>query len=118
MMREVIKSKIHRLMVTDSDLNYQTSITIDEDLMDKADMLENEKIYIVNVTNGNRFDSYVVKGVRGSGVICVNGSTAHLAKKDDIIIILTYYSIADERIKNHKTNIIFVDMQNRVVNNV
>lgn len=118
MMREVIKAKIHRLTVTDSDLNYQTSITIDEDLMDKADLLENEKISVVNVTNGNRFDSYVMKGLRGSGVVCVNGEAAHLAQKDHVVIILAYADIAEENVKNHKTNVIFVDMQNKVLNNI
>lgn len=117
MIREVLKAKIHRLTVTDADLHYEGSLTIDEDLMDAADIIEYEKVYIANVTNGNRFETYAIKGMRGSGVICVNGAAAHLAKKDDIIIVFTYTHIQDEMLKNHKPKLVFVCSKNKIKSN-
>lgn len=114
MMREVLKAKIHRLTVTDSNLNYEGSITIDENLMEAADIIEYEKVSVANVTNGNRFETYAIKGIRGSGVICVNGAAAHLAKKDDIVIIFTYTHIQEDAIKNYKPSLVFVDLKNKI----
>ena len=90
---EILKSKIHRATVTQADLDYIGSITIDEDLMDAVNLIENEKVDIYDVTNGNRLHTYVIKGKRGSGVIGINGAAAHLVKKGDIVIISSYASM-------------------------
>lgn len=87
---ELLKSKIHRATVTDADLNYEGSITIDEDLIDAAKLLINEKVAIVNNNNGERFETYVIRGERGSGIICLNGAAARKVQKGDIIIIMSY----------------------------
>ena len=89
-MRAFLRSKIHKAKVTQADLNYVGSLTIDEDLMDKADILEFEKVFIVDNTNGARIETYAIKGERGSGVICANGAAAHLIKEGDEIIIMTF----------------------------
>ena len=89
MLVEVVKSKIHRVTVTQADLNYIGSITIDEDLMDAANIIANEKVYIVNNNNGERFSTYVIKGERGSGVICLNGAAARKVQPGDVVIIMT-----------------------------
>ena len=104
MMREVIKSKINRLTVTRTDLNFKDSITIDETLMDKSDILEN-----------NRFEAEVIKGIANTGIISINGKYVRLAKKDDVIVILSYGNIPEEHIKKHITNIIQVNMHNMVI---
>ena len=93
---EVVKSKIHRVTVTEADLNYIGSITIDEDLMDAANIIEGERVYIVDNNNGERFDTYVIKGQRGSGVICLNGAAARRVQKGDIIIIMSYATMPFE----------------------
>ena len=115
MMRSVIKSKIHRLTVTRTDLNFKNSITIDEALMDKADILEGDRVSVINLSNDKRFETFVVKGIRKTGVIGINGDNVHYAKKDDTIIILSYGYIPEENIKNHKTKIIFVNMNNMMI---
>lgn len=104
---EVLKSKIHRVSVTQADLNYIGSITIDEDLMDAVNLIENERVHIYNITNGNRFETYVIKGARGSGVIGINGAAAHLANVGDLIIIVSYASMPFEDAKTHQPHIIF-----------
>ena len=115
MMRSVIKSKIHRLTVTRTDLNFKDSITIDEAIMDKADIMEGDKVSIINLSNDRRFETVVVKGIRDTGIIGINGDNVHHAKKDDTIIILSYSHIPEESIKNHKTKVIFVNMKNFII---
>ncbi len=109
---EVLKSKIHRATVTEANLNYIGSITIDEDLMDAARLIENEKVSIYNITNGSRLDTYVIKGERRSGVICLNGAAAHKVAVDDLIIIVSYATMDMEEAKNFKPCIISPDKNN------
>ncbi|HWP98145.1 MAG TPA: aspartate 1-decarboxylase [Syntrophomonadaceae bacterium] len=116
MLRYMLKSKIHRAVVTDADLNYKGSITVDQDLMDAADIVENEKVTIVNNNNGARFDTYVIAGERGSGVICLNGAAARLVHRGDIVIILTYTLLEEEECRSHKPCLVFVNDKNQVEN--
>ncbi len=109
---EVLKSKIHRATVTKANLNYIGSITIDEDLMDAANLIENEKVSIYDITNGNRLDTYVIKGKRQSGVICMNGAAARKVAVHDLIIIVSYAALDFEEAKNFKPRIIFPDRNN------
>lgn len=104
---EVVKSKIHRVKVTGADLNYIGSITIDEDLMDAANIIEGERVYIVNINNGERIDTYVIKGQRGSGEITMNGPAARRVQKGDIIIIISYAQLAFEEAKTFSPAIVF-----------
>lgn len=106
---EIVKSKIHRVTVTEANLNYIGSITIDEDLMDAANLIANEKVFIVNNNNGERFDTYVIKGERGSGVICLNGAAARKVQPGDIIIIMAYAMMDFEEAKQFKPAIAFPD---------
>lgn len=106
---EVLKSKIHRVSVTGADLNYIGSITIDEDLMEASNIIEGERVYIVNVNNGERFDTYVIKGNRKSGEITLNGPAARRVQKGDIIIVISYASMDFEEAKTFKPTIIFPD---------
>jgi len=110
----VFKSKIHRATVTEADLNYEGSVTIDADLMDAADILSNEQVQILNVNNGERFDTYAIRGQRGSGVICLNGPAARLAHVGDTVIILTYALMEREEILRHVPTIVTVDERNRI----
>lgn len=111
---EVLKSKIHRVRITQAELHYVGSITIDEDLMDAASIVENEKVQIVNINNGERLETYVIKGDRGSGEICLNGPAARKAQVGDIIIIISYASMTPQEARNHKPIIIFPDDKNRI----
>jgi aspartate 1-decarboxylase len=104
---ELLKSKIHRVKVTQADVNYIGSITIDEDLMDAATLIEYEKVQVVNVTNGERFITYVIKGKRGSGTICINGAAAHKATIGDIVIIMSFVCLTPEEAQNHQPICIF-----------
>lgn len=106
---EVFKSKIHRVRVTESDLNYIGSITIDEDLIDAAGLIVGERVYIVNVNNGERFDTYVIKGKRRSGEICLNGPAARRVQKNDVIIIISYATMTPEEAQTFQPKIIFPD---------
>ena len=106
---EIMKSKIHRVTVTEADLNYIGSITIDEDLMDAADILPNEHVYIVDNNNGERFETYAIPGKRGSGVICLNGAAARKVQKGDIIIIMAYGTMPYEEARNFAPRVIFPD---------
>lgn len=106
---EILKSKIHRVTVTEANLNYIGSITIDEDLLDAANMIENEKVQVVNINNGERIDTYIIKGERGSGIICLNGPAARKFEVEDIIIVLAYASMDFEEAKTFKPAIIFPD---------
>ncbi|MDD4775754.1 MAG: aspartate 1-decarboxylase [Syntrophomonas sp.] len=114
MMRYMLKSKIHRAVVTEADLNYVGSITIDGDIMDAADIMENEKVTIVNNNNGARFETYVIEGERGSGIICLNGAAARLAVRGDVVIILTYTILNDEDCLTHKPRLVFMDEKNQI----
>lgn len=111
----VMKSKIHRVKVTQAELNYVGSITIDEDLIDAAGLIENEQVHIVNNNNGERFVTYVIKGERGSGMICLNGAAARRVQIGDIIIIIAYGSMSQEDAKTFKPMIVFPDHNNHLV---
>jgi aspartate 1-decarboxylase len=111
---QVLKSKIHRVKVTEADLNYVGSITIDEDLIDASNLIENEKVEVLNVNNGERFETYVIKGKRGSGQICLNGPAARKALTGDIVIIVSYATLDFEQAKSFKPNVIFPDANNRL----
>lgn len=108
---EVVKSKIHRVTVTEADLQYVGSITIDEDLMDAANLIPNEKVQVVNINNGERLETYVIKGERGTGEICMNGPAARKVAIGDIIIIISYASMDFEEAKSFEPKIIFPDTE-------
>ena len=112
---EVLKSKIHRARVTQAELNYVGSITIDEDLMDAANIIANEKVQIVNNNNGARFETYVIKGQRGSGVICLNGAAARLVQVGDVVIIISYAQMEQKEAKEHEPILVFPDENNRLI---
>ena len=114
MLRMMLNSKIHRATVTQADLNYVGSITIDQDLLDQVGMLPNEKVHVVNNNNGARFETYIIAGERGSGVICVNGAAARLVQKGDIVIILTYGYVMDENVRDHKPTVAIMDENNKI----
>lgn len=111
---DVLKSKIHRVGITEANLEYIGSITIDEDLMDAVNLIENERVHIYNITNGNRFDTYVIKGKRGSGVIGINGAAARKVAVTDKIIIVSYANMEFEEAKKHKPLIVFPDEHNKI----
>jgi aspartate 1-decarboxylase len=111
---EVLKSKIHRCTVTEANLNYVGSCTIDEDLMDAANMIEHEKIQIVNANNGERLETYIIKGKRGSGVICMNGPAARLVMTGDIVVIMSYAQLTFEEAKSFKPTVIFPRADNKL----
>lgn len=114
MMIEIVKSKIHRAKITEANLDYKGSITIDEDLMNAANLIENEKVQVVNVNNGERLDTYVIKGERGSGIICLNGPAARKGMVGDLVIIISYATIDFEEAKTFKPSFIFPDNNNRL----
>ena len=116
MFRTMMKSKLHRATVTEANLNYVGSITIDEDLMDLIDVYENEKVQIVDNNNGARFETYVIPGARGSGVICLNGAAARLVQPGDKVIIISYGLMTSEEAKSYKPLIAILDDNNKVVN--
>lgn len=111
----VLKSKIHRVRVTQADLNYIGSITIDEDLMDAANLIEGERVQIVNINNGERFETYVIKGERQSGMICLNGPAARKVAINDIIIIIGYAMLEFEEAKNFKPSLVFPNEQTNLL---
>ena len=110
----VLKSKLHRAVVTDANLNYVGSITIDEALMEAADIVPFEKVQVVNNNNGARFETYVIKGERGSGTICVNGAAARLVQRGDVVIILSYCSVSREEAVGIRPKVVLLDEQNRI----
>ncbi|TWT07645.1 aspartate 1-decarboxylase [Planococcus sp. CPCC 101016] len=114
MLRMMLNSKIHRATVTEADLNYVGSITIDQDLLDVVGMLANEKVHIVNNNNGARFETYIIAGERGSGVICVNGAAARLVQRGDIVIILSYAYVMNENAREHKPTVAIMDADNQI----
>lgn len=115
MIIEVLKSKIHRARVTQAELNYVGSITIDEALMEAANIIPNEKVQIVNNNNGARFETYVIKGARGTGTVCLNGAAARLAQVGDIIIIMSYALMEQEEARAHQPLLIFPDNDNKLI---
>ena len=113
---EVVKSKLHKVRVTEANLQYVGSITIDEDLMDAANIIENEKVQIVNINNGERLETYVIKGERNSGVLCLNGPAARKVQVDDIVIVISYASMGLKETKTFKPSFVFPDTEtNRIV---
>jgi aspartate 1-decarboxylase len=109
----VCKGKIHRATVTEADLNYEGSLTVDMDLVDAAGMVPYEKVHVVNVNNGNRFETYIIEGERGSGTICLNGAAARLGMKGDKVIIITYGQVDSEKLpKDYKPKVVLVDEKN------
>lgn len=108
---EVVKSKIHKVTVTSADLQYVGSVTIDKDLLDAANIIENEKVQIVNINNGERFETYVIEGERGSGVICLNGPAARKVQVGDVVIIISYASLDFEEAKGFKPSLVFPDTE-------
>ena len=108
-MIEVLKSKIHRVRVTQANLNYVGSITIDEDLMDAANMIEGEKVQVLDINNGERLETYIIKGERGSGAICLNGAAARKVAVDDLVIIVSYALMDFEEAKQFRPSVIFPD---------
>ena len=110
----LLKSKIHRVAITEANLNYEGSLTIDEELMKQAKLSEYEKIQVVNINNGHRFETYVIKGPSDSGVICLNGAAARLGLQGDLIIIMSFIQINSEEAENHKPVILQVDKNNRI----
>jgi aspartate 1-decarboxylase len=111
---EVLKSKIHRVVVTEANLHYVGSLTVDEDLMDAANMIEHEKVTVVNVNTGSRYDTYLIRGKRGSGVICMNGPSARLGAVGDIVIIFSYAHMDFEAAKTFKPWVIFPGKDNKM----
>lgn len=115
MRRTFFKSKIHRATVTHADLEYEGSVTIDEDLMDAAGIWDYEAVHIWNITRGTRLQTYAIKGQRGSGVICINGAAAHLNKPGDMVILATFAELEESEARAHEPAVVLVDRQNRIV---
>jgi aspartate 1-decarboxylase len=113
MLRTMMKGKIHRATVTDANLDYQGSITVDEGLLEGAGIIPYEQVDIYNITNGERFTTYAIVGPRDSGVICINGAAAHKARKGDLVIIVSYAAFQDDELQGFKPKVVFVDRQNR-----
>ena len=114
MMISVLKSKVHRAVITEANLHYVGSLTLDEDMMDAANMIENEKVQVVNVNNGERLDTYLIKGKRGSGVCCLNGPAARKGMTGDVVVIISYCSLSMEEARNFKPWIVFPKEGNRI----
>jgi len=114
-MRTMMKSKIHRARVTDANINYEGSVTIDSKLMAKADIVPYEQVHVLNVNNGARFTTYAIEGEAGSGCICLNGAAARLAVKGDIVIILSYTTVPEEEVKDFKPRIVHVNEKNAII---
>ncbi|AZG47867.1 aspartate 1-decarboxylase [Gordonia insulae] len=115
MFRTMMKSKIHRAKVTQADLHYVGSVTIDQDLLDAADLLEGEQVTIVDIDNGARLETYVIAGERGSGVIGINGAAAHLVHPGDLVIIIAYGILSEAELTEYAPSVVFVDDANRVL---
>lgn len=115
MLRQLLKSKIHRATVTEANVNYEGSVTVDEILMEAADIVENEKVLIANITTGARLESYAIRGKRGSGVICANGGAALHCKVGDIVLIMSFCALDEREVQNHRPKVIKVDGRNRPI---
>jgi aspartate 1-decarboxylase len=111
---QILKSKVHRAVITEANLNYVGSLTLDEDLMDAANLIENEKITVVNANNGERLETYLIKGERGSGVVCLNGPAARRGAEGDVIIIISYAQMDFEEAKSFKPSIVFPKEGNKL----
>lgn len=114
MFRTMLGGKIHRATVTEADLNYVGSITVDQNLLDAAGICVNEKVAIVNNNNGERLETYTIPGERGSGVVCLNGAAARLVQKGDIVIIMSYVMLSEPEVANHEPKVVLVDEQNKI----
>lgn len=114
MLIEILKSKIHRAVITESNLNYMGSLTLDEDLMNAANIIENEKVQVVNINNGERLETYVIKGKKGSGIVCLNGPAARKGLPGDLIVVISYATIDFEEAKQFKPRIVFPKEGNRL----
>jgi len=115
MLRTMLKSKIHRATVTQADVHYVGSVTVDRDLLDAADLLPGEQVAIVDVTNGARLETYVIAGPRGSGVIGINGAAAHLVHPGDLVILISYAQLSDAEARTYQARVVHVDQANRVI---
>lgn len=115
MFRTMMNGKIHRAKVTEANLNYVGSITIDEDLLDAVGMVANEKVAIVNNNNGARLETYIIPGERGSGVVCLNGAAARLVQEGDIVIIISYIMVPEEAVPTHKPKVAIMGENNRII---
>jgi aspartate 1-decarboxylase len=115
MLRHLMKSKIHRATITSADLHYEGSLTVDEDLLDAADLVTYEEVQVVNVNNGARFSTYVIPGPRSSGVVQLNGAAARLGQPGDLVILISYGVYSDEEAERHSPRVVFVDPKNRIV---
>jgi aspartate 1-decarboxylase len=115
MQRHLMKSKVHRATITSADLHYEGSLTLDQDLMDSADLVTHEEIQVVNVNNGARFTTYVIPGPRGSGVVQLNGAAARLGLPGDLVILIAYGVFDEAEVERHSPRVVFVDEQNRIV---
>jgi aspartate 1-decarboxylase len=115
MIRRLFKSKIHRATVTHADLDYEGSVTIDEDLLDASGIWEYEAVHVWNVTRGTRLETYAIKGERGSGVVCINGAAAHLNKPGDIVILATFADFEEAEARAHEPKVVLVNAQNEIV---
>ena len=114
MIIEMLKGKIHRATVTGANLNYIGSLTLDENLMDAAGFIEYEKVQVLDITNGNRIDTYIIRGEKNSNEVCINGAAAHLINKDDLVIIVSYCTLSTVEAQNHKPIIVYVNSLNQV----
>tara|TARA_Y100001970_G_scaffold272847_1_gene370041 strand:- start:775 stop:1125 length:351 start_codon:yes stop_codon:yes gene_type:complete len=112
---EILKSKIHRATVTDANLDYIGSITLDQNLMELANLHEFEKVHVLNLTNGNRLETYVIRGVRGSGSVCINGAAAHLVNKDDLVIVVSFCMLTQDELGGFQPQIVHVDKNNKPI---
>jgi aspartate 1-decarboxylase len=110
----MLKSKIHCATVTDADINYEGSVTIDEELLEASNILPFEKVEIYDRTNGNRLQTYAIAGRKGGGEVCVNGAAANLVKKGDVVIIASYVMLHEEKVKSHKPSLVYVDSNNKI----
>ncbi len=115
MFRTMMNGKIHRARVTEANLNYVGSITIDEDIIEAVGMVENEKVQIVNNNNGARFETYIIPGRRGSGVVCLNGAAARLVHEGDVVIIISYALVSEEKVPNHKPKVAIMNEHNQII---
>lgn len=115
MFRTMMNGKIHRARVTEANLNYVGSITIDMDILDAVGMVANEKVQIVNNNNGARFETYIIPGTRGSGVVCLNGAAARLVQEGDVVIIISYALVAEEKVASHVPKVAIMDEHNQIV---
>ena len=116
MLRSMFKSKIHRATVTHADLDYEGSVTIDADLLEAANIRVHEHVHIWNITNGNRIETYVLEGPKGSGVICINGAAAHQNRPGDLVIITSFASLDEKELENFEPKVVLVDDKNKIVN--